>query len=28
VPFDLAKDPPSLLSLGDRIRFRIDRIET
>jgi 5-oxoprolinase (ATP-hydrolysing) subunit B len=28
VPFDLAKDPPNLLSLGDRIRFRIDRIET
>jgi KipI family sensor histidine kinase inhibitor len=28
VPFDLAKDPPNLLSLGDRIRFRVDRIET
>ncbi|WP_422035352.1 5-oxoprolinase subunit B family protein [Reyranella sp.] len=27
VPFDLANDPPNLLSLGDRIRFRIDRIE-
>ncbi|MBS0517084.1 MAG: carboxyltransferase domain-containing protein [Proteobacteria bacterium] len=26
-PFDLAKDPPNLLSLGDRIRFRVDRIE-
>lgn len=27
MPFDLAKNPPDLLSLGDRIRFRIDRIE-
>jgi len=27
IPFDLAKDPPNLLSLGDRIRFRVDRIE-
>jgi len=27
VPFDLSKNPPNLLSLGDRIRFRIDRIE-
>jgi 5-oxoprolinase (ATP-hydrolysing) subunit B len=27
-PFDLAQDPPNLLALGDRIRFRIDRIET
>lgn len=26
-PFDLSKDPPNLLSLGDRIRFRIERIE-
>ncbi len=26
-PFDLAKEPPNLLSLGDRIRFRIDRVE-
>ena len=27
VPFDLSKREPNLLSLGDRIRFRIDRIE-
>jgi KipI family sensor histidine kinase inhibitor len=28
VPFDLSKKPCNLLSLGDRIRFRIERIET
>jgi allophanate hydrolase subunit 1 len=27
VPFDLERDPVNLLSLGDRIRFRIERIE-
>jgi len=26
-PFDLACDPPNLLTLGDRIRFRVDRVE-
>lgn len=27
VPFDLAMDPPNRVSLGDRIRFRVERIE-
>jgi len=27
VAFDLARDPMSLVSLGDRIRFRVERIE-
>lgn len=27
VPFDLALDPPNRVSLGDRIRFRIERVE-
>jgi len=26
VPFDLALDPPNRVSLGDRIRFRVERI--
>ncbi len=26
-PFDMARDPMNLLSLGDRIRFRIERLE-
>ncbi len=26
-PFDVSKSPPNLLNLGDRIRFRIERIE-
>jgi KipI family sensor histidine kinase inhibitor len=27
VPFDIARDPMSIVSLGDRIRFRVERIE-
>ncbi|MBS0223218.1 MAG: allophanate hydrolase subunit 1 [Proteobacteria bacterium] len=27
VPFDFSRQPPNLLSLGDRIRFRIERID-
>ncbi len=27
VPFDLSRSPPNLLDLGDRIRFRVERIE-
>lgn len=27
-PFDFDKTPPNLVSLGDRIRFRVDRVET
>lgn len=27
VPFDIERDPMSFLSLGDRIRFRVERIE-
>jgi KipI family sensor histidine kinase inhibitor len=27
VPFDIARDPMSIVSLGDRVRFRIERIE-
>jgi KipI family sensor histidine kinase inhibitor len=27
-PFDLERDPPNLLSLGDRIRFRIESVES
>lgn len=27
VPFDLARDPCNLLALGDRVRFRIERID-
>ncbi|MBS0549082.1 MAG: carboxyltransferase domain-containing protein [Proteobacteria bacterium] len=26
-PFDLDRTPPNLVSLGDRIRFRVDRVE-
>ena len=26
IPFDIARDPMSIVSLGDRIRFRIERI--
>jgi allophanate hydrolase subunit 1 len=26
-PFDLARDPMSVVSMGDRIRFRVERIE-
>lgn len=25
-PFDLGRDPPNLLELGDRIRFRVERV--
>ncbi len=27
VPFDLSRNPPNLLDVGDRIRFRVERIE-
>ncbi len=27
MPFDFARDPMSIVSLGDRIRFRVERIE-
>jgi hypothetical protein len=26
-PFDFDRTPPNLVSLGDRIRFRVDRVE-
>jgi allophanate hydrolase subunit 1 len=27
MPFDVVRDPMSIVSLGDRIRFRVERIE-
>jgi KipI family sensor histidine kinase inhibitor len=27
IPFDIARDPMSIVSLGDRIRFRVERLE-